>query len=201
MAAQVTAAAFVVNTITRTGNNNYGQLLNQNDGTIVTEAVSNGLWYEILRRHFPFPRCIIAPELRANDGSRTDLGVLAPQNASDMNIRNSRYFCLEGKRGGLTDTQFRNCYAQICDYIGDCVTMQQHKWGILTSGASFMVLAYNGAGFGQVRWDATAGHIRVNNINHNLTINPQQYPILNLTNPLHAAELDLILREIFSFIP
>ncbi|KAM0212471.1 hypothetical protein ACHAQD_009772 [Fusarium lateritium] len=64
--------------------------------TSTSEAVCNGIWYEILRRHFSHPNFIIAPEQRQTTGGRPDLTIFYVDERKDLSHWEP-IFTFEGK--------------------------------------------------------------------------------------------------------
>ena len=180
----------------------YLNVIAQGNPLLIPESVSNAIWCEILRRYFTFPRFVVAPEYRplAPNGPRVDLVVLtaAPDNNNPqnipLNIGAGRYFCFEGKSGGLTDNQFLAMVPQIAGYTTTMVAMPNgRRYGLIAAGEKFMVVAYNGGNtYYQIRWD---------NNNNTLTESPLPQAVWNLTNPNHVADLNSILNTIVPMIP
>jgi hypothetical protein len=83
---------------------------------MLEESLVNGVWYHILSQAFPFPRYIIAPEYRTDDGRlRGDLFVIRVDPDGDPQ-ENKAVFAFEGKREG-SKTLFDAARTQLWGYL------------------------------------------------------------------------------------
>lgn len=131
-----------------------------------SEAVSNGIWYEILRRYFPFPRFIIAPEQHNQAGARPDLTVFfidAQQNWGPI-------FTFEGKAPNQAPTpqgaaaQFYQAIQQAGNYLPGlnyANALNGRRFGMVAAGKSLVFIVHNG---GQpTQWNQ--GNVNINTYN------------------------------------
>ena len=123
------------------------------------ESIVNGIWYEILRRHFPFPQFIIAPETYNQHGRRIDLCVLENTNDGPREV-----FSYEGKHGG-TPTQFWTHLQQAGQYLRHMTRMSNgRRYGMLAAGQDAIILEY--AQGGQALLKVTGPNLSIN-FDHN----------------------------------
>ena len=137
----VAAAAYI------SGDQNWMTILANNE---TSEAVSNGMWYEVLRRHFPFPRFIIAPEQNNLAGDRPDLTVFA----IDATGQRKSVFTFEGKAPKTTTTQMLPAFGQASRYLTRLSAVNGaggRTFGMFAAGKSVVLMVYNGGGAGQVK--------------------------------------------------
>ena len=152
MAAPINATQFVL--AQNIGGNSYYALLDQAE-----ESVVNGIWYEILRRHFPFPQFIIAPETYNQQGRRIDLCVLQNTNNGLRPV-----FSYEGKHDG-TPNQFWTDLPQAGQYMRHMTRMHNgRRYGMLAAGQDAIILEY--APGGQALLKVTGPNLPINS-DHN----------------------------------
>ncbi|KAH8175188.1 hypothetical protein LIA77_03606 [Sarocladium implicatum] len=118
--------------------------------TSTSEAVSNGIWNEVLRRLFPFPKFIIAPEQRQTTGKRPDLTIFFVDQAKK---EWHPVFTLEGKAPYHinTDLKVENGIAQAAGYVPglswsndeEYYTKQKFTYGMFACGKKFRILEYD----------------------------------------------------------
>ncbi|KAF5643004.1 uncharacterized protein FTJAE_3364 [Fusarium tjaetaba] len=124
--------------------------VNQNKSTSTSEAVSNGVWNEILRRNFPFPKFIIAPEQRQTTRKRPDLTIFFVDKTKK---EWHPVFTFEGKAPYhiSKDSTIQGGIAQAAGYVPSLSWSnheEKHKnekstHGMFACGKSFMILKYD----------------------------------------------------------
>ncbi|RBR11721.1 hypothetical protein FVER53590_13035 [Fusarium verticillioides] len=124
--------------------------IDKNKTTSTSEAVSNGVWTEILRRNFPFPKFIIAPEQRQTTRKRPDLTIFFVDN---VNSEWHPVFTFEGKAPYHIDknSKIQDGIAQAAGYVPSLSWsnhQEKHKdekatHGMFACGKSFMILKYD----------------------------------------------------------
>ncbi|KAF5586994.1 uncharacterized protein FSUBG_11924 [Fusarium subglutinans] len=115
------------------------------DGSSTSEAVCNGIWTEILRRHFPYPDFIIAPEQRQTTGVRPDLTIFAVFGKEKL-AEWEPIFTFEGKAPKYEKSMVADGKAQAANYLPDLAWSKERKnmkYGMLACGKSFMILKYD----------------------------------------------------------
>ncbi|KAF5649646.1 hypothetical protein F52700_542 [Fusarium sp. NRRL 52700] len=115
-----------------------------------SEAVSNGIWYEILRRNFRFPKFIIAPEQRQTTGKRPDFTIFFVDNT---NKEWHPVFTFEGKAPYHINvgSKIEKGKAQAAGYVPSLSWSNDEEinkgkkitYGMFACGKSFMILAYD----------------------------------------------------------
>ncbi|KAF5660326.1 hypothetical protein FCIRC_12174 [Fusarium circinatum] len=124
-------------------------MLDQASYLPTSEAVCNGIWKEILRRHFPHPKFIIAPEQRQTTGKRPDLTIFHVDDSCDW----EPIFTFEGKAPYYIDKDsiINDGINQAAGYLKS-LAWSEDKWvnekkkmtyGMLACGKSFMILQYD----------------------------------------------------------
>jgi hypothetical protein len=118
--------------------------------TSTSEAVSNGIWNEILRRNFPYPRFIIAPEQRQTTGIRPDLTIFF---VDETNQEWHPVFTFEGKAPyhELTKSVMENGTIQAAGYVPglswskheEVMNKKKITYGMFACGKSFKILHYD----------------------------------------------------------
>ena len=176
-----------------------GQYLQAATASQITEAVSNGIWGEILRGYFRFGDYFIVPENHSATGStRPDLiayryhptaTAMDGLKAGQDNV----CFCVEGKgKTGATGFCSTDNYNQIKGYISGSRRSSDHhrKFGMLVAGDMFLVLATesNGSNLQYVSW--ANNDLRLVSTQNTL----QASAVMYLSQ--HAGQLDSILRKI-----
>ncbi|KAK3985053.1 hypothetical protein QBC44DRAFT_405657 [Cladorrhinum sp. PSN332] len=208
MAAPGPAAAVLANVIPNSGMT-YRNYLSMANGTQIDEAISNSIWAEVLRAHFPFPAFLVVPEYQAATAGRADLLVhrysAPPNGAAPINGmylgRPNRIFALEGK-GYLTPQAL--CSKTITDQVfGYIKTMkpsglggQARKFGILVSCDKFMVLSTESDGThpSYVTWNAANLRLQYDEVGTgSLHYGKVRFLLTSV------GDLDLILAEIATF--
>ena len=118
-----------------------------------SEAVSNGVWYEVLRTHFPYPKFIIAPEQRNQAGTRPDLTVFE----IDANVNWRPIFTFEGKapnHAGMLEMD--KAIGQAKNYLVGLKSANQangRTFGMVACGKSLALMVYNGgSGASVTQW-------------------------------------------------
>ncbi|KAH7020737.1 uncharacterized protein B0I36DRAFT_252002, partial [Microdochium trichocladiopsis] len=110
-----------------------------NDST--SEAVCNGVWNEILQRHFLYPRFIIAPEQRQATGGRPNLTIFTmDRNADQESTGWHPIFTFKGKAPRHQRRMLAMAKNQAAGYL------QSLSWPIsqpLACGESFAVITLN----------------------------------------------------------
>ncbi|KAF5716169.1 hypothetical protein FMUND_6512 [Fusarium mundagurra] len=124
--------------------------VDKKNDTSTSEAVCNGIWNEILRRNFPYPKFIIAPEQRQTSGKRPDLTVFF---VDTVNSEWHPVFTFEGKAPHHIDkiSKTEDGIAQAAGYVPS-LSWSNHKefhdkqkitYGMLACGKSFTILQYD----------------------------------------------------------
>ncbi|KAK1622624.1 hypothetical protein BDP81DRAFT_441045 [Colletotrichum phormii] len=119
---------------------------------ITSEAVSNGVWLEVLQHHFPPNRFTIAPE-QNNQAGRADLTVFFMYNDNNGNLCWDPIFTLEGKTPGVHITQAH--IIQASGYVrtlSSANLLNGRKFGMLVAGQEVVLLVNNG-GVQSTQWD------------------------------------------------
>ncbi|KAF5963923.1 hypothetical protein FBULB1_13083 [Fusarium bulbicola] len=115
-----------------------------------SEAVSNGIWNEILRRNFPYPKFIIAPEQRQTTGIRPDFTIFfVDQKEREWHP----VFTFEGKAPYhiVKESIIEKGIEQAAGYVpslswsnnGQAKNKRKITYGMFACGKSFVILQYN----------------------------------------------------------
>jgi predicted type IV restriction endonuclease len=160
------------------------------DHDTTSEAVSNGIWYDILQRYFSFPNFIIAPEQRNSKGSRPDLTVFALIRKGGALDSSEPIFTFEGKEPGQLG-QMEASIKQAAGYLLPLSHARGVRFGIVASGSTFAVIAYNGSGtagsvFQWTRADANASKYNI----------PKTWTLQSLTVADNVTTLDGFLADL-----
>ncbi|KAH6964628.1 hypothetical protein DER45DRAFT_557050 [Fusarium avenaceum] len=174
-------------TATITANGQWMTILDHKD---TSEAISNGIWYEILQRHFSFPNFIIAPEERNKKGRRPDLTVVALIRVGGVLKSLQPIFTFEGKepgQGGDIEASMK----QAAGYLLPLKHYHDVRFGMVARGSTFVVIAYNGTGTADavvqwIRGDANASL-------HEIT---KGWKLQSLTIPDNVTKLDGFLADL-----
>ncbi|KLP01904.1 uncharacterized protein FFB20_07100 [Fusarium fujikuroi] len=115
-----------------------------------SEAVCNGIWNEILRRNFPYPKFIIAPEQRQTTGIRPDFTIFfVDKDKSEWHP----VFTFEGKAPYHGDNKriIKEGKEQAAGYVPS-LSWSKHEeisndnkitCGMFACGKRFMILQYD----------------------------------------------------------
>jgi hypothetical protein len=117
-----------------------------------SEAVSNGVWLQVLQYHFPPDRFIIAPE-QNNQAGRADLAVFFMHNDNTGQLCWEPIFTLEGKTPGANISQAN--LDQASGYVrtlSSANSLNGRKFGMLVAGQAVVLLINNG-GWDSTQWD------------------------------------------------
>ncbi|EKJ79129.1 hypothetical protein HYE68_008752 [Fusarium pseudograminearum] len=110
-----------------------------------SEAVCNGIWTEILRRHFSYPDFIIAPEQRQTTGKRPDLTIFYVDKKRDLSSWHP-IFTFEGKAPYHEEYMVNKGLEQASGYLKTLSWSNRREkmtYGMLACGKSFMILKYD----------------------------------------------------------
>ncbi|KAF5529489.1 hypothetical protein FMEXI_14126 [Fusarium mexicanum] len=115
-----------------------------------SEAVCNGIWNEILRRNFPYPKFIIAPEQRQNTGKRPDFTIFF---VDKTNEEWHPIFTFEGKAPYHGDKKhiIGKGIDQAAGYVPSLAWSKHREfyenkkltYGMFACGKSFLILQWN----------------------------------------------------------
>ncbi|KXH31267.1 hypothetical protein CSAL01_02864 [Colletotrichum salicis] len=117
-----------------------------------SEAVSNGVWLQVLQNSFPSERFIIAPE-QNNQAGRADLTVFFMFNDNNGNLCWEPISTLEGKTPGAAIAQ--GDIDQASGYVStlsSANSLSGRKFGMLVAGQA-VVLLVNDGGPHLTQWD------------------------------------------------
>ncbi|SCV50226.1 uncharacterized protein FFB14_11338 [Fusarium fujikuroi] len=115
-----------------------------------SEAVCNGIWNEILRRNFSYPKFIIAPEQRQTTGKRPDFTIFF---VDKVKCEWHPVFTFEGKAPYHVDKKviIENGITQAAGYIPS-LSWSKHEevsnqkkitYGMFACGKRFTILQYD----------------------------------------------------------
>ncbi|KAK1671723.1 hypothetical protein BDP55DRAFT_675245 [Colletotrichum godetiae] len=110
----------------------------------ISEAVSNGVWLQVLQNYFLPDKFIIAPE-QNNQTGRADLMVFVMHNDKNDNLCWDPIFTLEGKTPG--DSIKQTYIDQASGYISSLAShhsFKGRKFGMLVAGQEVVLLVNNG---------------------------------------------------------